>query len=722
MARIRVEINGVIGEDWWDPTLSNTRKTVMEQAAAAVPGDTLEVHVNSGGGDFFEGLAIMNTLHQIAASGVTVETWVDGLAASAASLIMLAGSKRVVASTAMVMVHNVSMWAGGDALVMERAAAQLRQFNDLAAVAYAERTKETRDGALALMDAETWMDGAECLERGFATETTTAANDDEAEDPARTAARAVILPQNLKNVPDWLRPAASARALTPQHCLGRAPRQHAVPPARNDQGQAKETKVMDPEENPAQPQGTAPAAPATAAAQAAAAAATKAERSRVAAINTLFDRVNANQHLSAESLAALRAECIGDAEDDAKPGLAVAAAQERILNAILEAKGGDPANGSLGRPPQVTQDGTDKFIAGVTNAVLASTGMGQHDPRNEFNGVGLRNIAAMCLERQGRNVARLTNSQLASQILNSMHTSSDFPLVLENIATKSVLKGYSELPEVYEKLSRKGTLNDYKEIALIGTAELPTLERVEEGGEYTEATFGERGARMKLAKYGRVVRITEEMIINDDTGAFSSVPRKMGQGARRTIGNLFWAIWTANPTFNGSALFSAGRKNLRTGAGSVLDDAGLTGATTLFETRVDADMAGGAQVDAVMNITPKYLVVPKALKHAALRMMKQEAVNGTGGVLGGTPNTHAGSLEVVHEARLDRAAGGTTRWFLSADPDVFDTIGVSYLDGRDSPEVTRHEDWKRDSVAFKVKQVAAVAALDFAGMQRNEGA
>jgi ATP-dependent protease ClpP protease subunit len=711
MARKRIDISGYIGEDWWNPEMSNTVRTVMEQAGEVAAGDVLEVHVNSGGGSFFEGLAIMNTLLQFGARGVTVETWVDGLAASAASLIMLGGSRRVVARAAMVMIHNVWSIAVGDAADLEKEAANLRAFNGVAADAYADRTLLTRDDALAAMDEETWMDGAAALDAGFATEV--GSGGDDAGDPdaaARALASACDLSHlNLRRRPDWLAGAGDGRARRAlAHAMSAATRAQSLsaglPPAAPaptppQAGANEETKMTTKPDSGGAAEDTA------AARRQGAKFAQDVAKAKVKAVAAGVPQAVADQ---------LEAAAIESPAQD------LAAFQAALFEAIQAqaAKTDPPASNTPSA--QVLADGREKFVAGVSQAVMAMAGMEKRDANNEFNGITLSGIAQACLIRAGERPA-LTKSGLAKQVFAN-HTRTDFPLVLENIASKSLLRGYDEAPEIFDRFTRPGSLPDYKEAARIDMSVFANLERVEEGAEYTYATLGERGARVSLSKFGRMIQITEEMVINDDQNAFASIPRKMGAAARRTIGNLVFAVLTANPTFNGTALFHSSRQNLLTGGGSALGDAGVTSAFTQFTTRTDAQTAGGSVAEAVLNIEPRYLLVPRALQQTALRLMQAETVNSSAGALSATPNTWRGRFEVLSDARLDRAGGGATRWFFLADPDIYDTIEVDYLDGQAAPTLTRVELYKTDSIDFKVKQIAGVAPLDYAAMQRNEGA
>jgi len=131
----------------------------------------IRVHINSPGGDVFGAVNIANALReQQASKGRTVETIVDGLAASAASIVMMAGSKVTVADNALVMVHNpwtIALGAAGD---MRKAADMLDQVRATIIATYQWHSKKSNDELAALMDAETWMDADQAIEHGLATD------------------------------------------------------------------------------------------------------------------------------------------------------------------------------------------------------------------------------------------------------------------------------------------------------------------------------------------------------------------------------------------------------------------------------------------------------------------------------------------------------------------------------------------------------------------------
>lgn len=138
---------------------------VNELDALAKDADEILVAVNSGGGDVFDGFAIYNALRRYSGK---VTARVDGIAASAASLVVMAGDTIVMPENAMMMIHNAWTIAAGDAAQMRKTADLLDKTRDGIVAAYRNKCGLTDDEIVAMMDAETWMTASEAKERGFA--------------------------------------------------------------------------------------------------------------------------------------------------------------------------------------------------------------------------------------------------------------------------------------------------------------------------------------------------------------------------------------------------------------------------------------------------------------------------------------------------------------------------------------------------------------------------
>jgi len=126
-------------------------------------GQSVEVFINSGGGDIFAGSQIYTELKAYKGD---VKIHIVGLAASAASVVAMAG-KSDISPTAMVMVHNVSTLAGGDYHDMEKASEVLQEANKAIAAAYITKTGMSEKDALAMMDRETWLTAQQAVDKGL---------------------------------------------------------------------------------------------------------------------------------------------------------------------------------------------------------------------------------------------------------------------------------------------------------------------------------------------------------------------------------------------------------------------------------------------------------------------------------------------------------------------------------------------------------------------------
>ncbi len=148
-----------------------TARAFVEQLAALPEGvKAIHVHINSPGGDVQGGVNIANALREQQAKGRTVETFIDGIAASIASVIAMAGSKVHIADNALVMVHNPLTIAIGNAGEMRKTADLLDTVRGQILASYKWHSSLSDEALIALMDAETWMDADEAIANGFATD------------------------------------------------------------------------------------------------------------------------------------------------------------------------------------------------------------------------------------------------------------------------------------------------------------------------------------------------------------------------------------------------------------------------------------------------------------------------------------------------------------------------------------------------------------------------
>ena len=148
--------------DWfgYDCTTPNDVITAIEEMSK---GDRLQVKINSGGGDVLAGQEIYSTLR----SRNDVDIEVEGLAASAASVIAMAG-KSTISPVGMLMIHDVSVSrASGNHAHLSKQAETLKAWDEALASAYVEKTGKSKEEIIQMMDAETWITADKAVEMGF---------------------------------------------------------------------------------------------------------------------------------------------------------------------------------------------------------------------------------------------------------------------------------------------------------------------------------------------------------------------------------------------------------------------------------------------------------------------------------------------------------------------------------------------------------------------------
>lgn len=156
---------GEIGESFFEE--SNGAKEFIKELKGLGKVKNLNIRINSGGGSVFEGLAIYNAIDRHSANKTV---FIDGLAASIASLIAMSGNRTVIAANAMMMIHNPFGMVMGDAKDMRLMADALDKAKDGMITSYQRKSKLPTDEISKLMNDETWMTANEALRMGFVDE------------------------------------------------------------------------------------------------------------------------------------------------------------------------------------------------------------------------------------------------------------------------------------------------------------------------------------------------------------------------------------------------------------------------------------------------------------------------------------------------------------------------------------------------------------------------
>ncbi len=172
-------------------------------------------------------------------------------------------------------------------------------------------------------------------------------------------------------------------------------------------------------------------------------------------------------------------------------------------------------NGEIRPHVSIVRDEMDSARAMVENALLH-----RHDPKTyklddgarEYRGMTLMEMGRDLLERRGIRSRGLSKSEVAGMMLGletrgGFHSTSDFPLILANVANKTLRAAYEAAPQTFKGFSRQTTNPDFKTIARTQLGDAPSLEKVNESGEFKRGTIGEAREQYALATYGKVVAV-----------------------------------------------------------------------------------------------------------------------------------------------------------------------------------------------------------------------
>lgn len=163
-------IYGEIGDYWWD----STSAADVDEALKDAGDNDLVVRLNSPGGSAFDGIAIYNRLKN---HDGKVTIYVDGFAASAASVIAMAGEEVIMGAGAMIMIHEASTFSWGTKEDFRKQADLMDKLEEGIIDIYMNKANVSREEIREKMDAETWFSAEEALEIGFATSTSTTVED-----------------------------------------------------------------------------------------------------------------------------------------------------------------------------------------------------------------------------------------------------------------------------------------------------------------------------------------------------------------------------------------------------------------------------------------------------------------------------------------------------------------------------------------------------------------
>ncbi|EPT0532365.1 TPA: ClpP-like prohead protease/major capsid protein fusion protein [Proteus mirabilis] len=305
----------------------------------------INLHIHSPGGEVFDGIAIYNQLKNHSA---TITVYIDGLAASMASVIAMVGDTVIMPKNAMMMIHKPWGVSWGDANDMREYADLLDKLENVLIPAYVAKTGKTTEEITAMLEQETWLDGDECVEHGFA---------DKVIEPVK--AMASLTSKRIEEFSSM--PSAIKNQITPKNTT-------------------KPTQQPQPNSSP-EPQPSASFAD---------------EQTRLNGIKDLFAMFGGRHN-------ELMITCLADAN------CSVEKAREQLLNTIAQQQNPEPSNKDNAH---IYAGNGNIVGDSVRASVMARAGYQDYEKDNAYNSMTLRELARASLTERGVGVATYNPIQM----------------------------------------------------------------------------------------------------------------------------------------------------------------------------------------------------------------------------------------------------------------------------------------------------------------------
>lgn len=375
-----------------------------------------------------------------------------------------------------------------------------------------------------------------------------------------------------------------------------------------------------------------------------------------------------------------------------------------------------PASQTRGQVPDV-RVGDDPLVhvrSGIENALLHRVAP-QHfkldDNGRNYRTMSILDTAEIFLKHHGKRTTSMTRTEIVKEALElrtGYHTTSDFGDILGNVIKATLRAAYAEEPQTFGPISTRVNASDFKQMRMLQLGDAPDLDKVLEHGEFTRGTIAESKETMQLETYGKIFAITRQALVNDDLGAFSTIPAMFGRSARKKEADIVWAQITGNPTMgDGNALFSAAHSNLETD-GDVIAVASVSRARRAM--RLQTNVGGNR-----MNLVPRILIVPPSLETVAEQFLAPVLAAQTNAA----QNPFAGKFQLIVESRLED--NSATAWYLATDAAQLPVIAYAYLDGQEGPSIETRSGFDIDGVETRARLDFDAAPIDWRGIHKDPG-
>lgn len=697
---------GTVGSSFWDEEFFTARE--VRESLAGMSGP-VTVRINSGGGIATEGQAIYTALRGYDGP---VSIVIEGIAASAASLVAMAGDTITMSLGAVMMIHDPAIWCiegRGTEDDHLQVAKGLGVIANAYAGIYAKRAGITVDEARAIMKAETYLDGPGAVDAGFAT---TADDDGDQIEPA-------AFDYGLyRNAPANLKAAAGKLTRARQHSevfammagpnVTSGKKGKPMPKSKVTASTAAEDEDIDAVEDDdpemrADDDQQDPEA--------------RAEDDEPEAEGD--DDIEAEEDedapkASASQIMAVVNMCALHGASDRAADFVNRGLTPKQAYAELTSKGGKKVQiNGRGPSARIIRDERETRRQGLEAAIVARMSRDREvrGPGRDYMSMTLAEMAMVGMGRRDR-VARGGGEQRAIEMAFASHTTSDFPAVFENAMNRRLASAYAAAQPVYRAVAERIDFTDFRPHPIAQVGDWPTLLPVEESGEIKYGTVSDKKESVALVAYARAFRITRQMMVNDDLAAIDRIINTRGRAVAAFEDATFFAMMLSGSNADGPRLLETTRQVFNATDGT---KAGTAAAIT--PTGISAGYAAmrkrkGVSGESFLAVEPRILLTGPDKEFEAMQLLAPIQAAQASNV-----NPYVGKLT---PATTPYIAGNA--WYMFADPSEVPVFMYGYLQGEEGPRLRTDEPFGQQGAAYSVELDFGCGATDFRGGYKNAGA
>lgn len=426
--------------------------------------------------------------------------------------------------------------------------------------------------------------------------------------------------------------------------------------------------------------------------------------------------------LESQRIAAIRRACNGCAPDLEAQAIREGWTEQRTRLALV--RGNRPTAPAVHTPNHTIHsdvlEAACMLTAGLAHPELSYNEQTLEIAERRFRGgIGLQELlleAAWINGYTGRNFrdSRAVLRYAFGHTVEAAFSTIDIGGILSNVANKFLLEGFFSVERTWRNICAVRNVSDFKTVTSYRLIGKDQYELVNPGGELKHGSLGNELFTNKADTYGLMLSIDRRDIINDDLGAITTVPRKLGRGSGLKINDIFWSTF-----LNNSSFFTAGAKNYISGATTALTIDGLTEGEVKFMDQTDSD-------GKPIGVMPSVLLVPTALSAIGSQLYKSmELRDTTANTKFPIANPHQGKFRVEvsrYLANSSYTGYSAKAWYLLAEPNDLPVIEVAFLNGQEAPTIeTADADFNVLGVQMRGYHDFGVALQDPRGGLKSKG-